>query len=326
MRVISQAVELQPGARKVCVALGMFDGVHLGHKRVLSHTVEQARNTNSVSVAITFDRHPNSVVAPGRTPPLIYTVRQRLRAIEALQLDAVWLIRFDHAFSQQSGETFIQGLLRDFGALQSVCIGSNFTFGHKRSGNVLVLRALGEKLGFNVEALPSVLSDGAVVSSTRIRGAIELGDLAAVGRMMGRRYSLAGEVVQGDQLGRRLGFPTANLNVAGLAHPPAGVYAGQAIVDGTVYKAVMNIGFRPTLDRPERSLRAEAHLLEFSGDLYGRELEFVFFQKLRAELKFATLDALKEQIAQDVSAAEAALAWQTRTGPETDQPLGFEPT
>ncbi len=307
MRVIGQAVELAPGDRKVCVALGMFDGVHLGHQRVLAQTIERARGTNGVSVAITFDRHPNTVVAPGRTPPLIYSLSQRLRAMESLGLDAVLLIAFDRAFSEQSGEAFVTGLVRDLGALQRVCIGANFTFGHKRSGNVVLLRAMGEKFGFAVEALPSVLSDGLVVSSTRIRGAIQTGDIAAVSRMLGRPYSLAAPVIQGEQLGRKLGFPTANLNLSGLAHPPGGVYAGHARANGSVRKAVMNIGYRPTLNRANPELRAEVHLLEFSGDLYGQELEFVFVQKLRGEQKFGSLEGLKAQIAQDVRQAEAAL-------------------
>ena len=307
MRVIAQANELAPGGRNVCVALGMFDGVHLGHQRVLNATLRQARAQDALSVAITFDRHPNAIVAPARTPPLIYGLAQRLRVMESLGLDAVLVIRFDHAFSQQSGETFITSLVHGFGRLQSVCIGNNFNFGHQRSGNVNLLRALGTTFDFAVEALPPVLHLGLIVSSTRIRGAVQHGDLEAAGQLLGRPYSLAGEVVHGEELGRKLGFPTANLNVAGLVVPPPSVYAGRATVAGRTWPAVMNVGYRPTLDRPVPELRAEVHLLAFEGDLYGRNLEFEVTRKLRGEQKFASLDTLRAQIARDVAAAEAAL-------------------
>jgi riboflavin kinase/FMN adenylyltransferase len=307
MRVIGQARQLAPGDRPVCVALGMFDGVHLGHQSVLNHTVESAADAGAVSVAITFDQHPNVVVAPTRTPSLIYSLPQRLRAIEWLGLETLLLIHFDEEFSRQSGQEFITRLVNDFGRVHSICVGASFTFGHKRSGNVALLRALGDQFGFTVQALPPVLSDGLVVSSTRIRGAIQKGDLTAASRMLGRGYSIAGAVIKGERLGRELGFPTANLDVAGLALPPAGVYAGQALANGKAWRAVMNIGHRPTLNRPASELRAEVHLLSFEGDLYGQELEFRFIENLRGERKFASLDALKAQIARDVRAAETAV-------------------
>ncbi len=156
MNIISHASDLKPGSRKVCVAIGMFDGVHLGHQQVIRQTLEDARQHEGIAVAITFDRHPNSVVAPDHNPPLIYSLSQKLRVIESLGIDTTFLIHFDKEFSQIPGEEFIQGLARDCGAIHSLCVGSAFTFGHKRSGNVALLNRLGQELNFIVHGLASV--------------------------------------------------------------------------------------------------------------------------------------------------------------------------
>ena len=303
MNIISQPKELKPAARKVCVAIGMFDGVHLGHQQVIRQTIEDARQHEGVAVAITFDCHPNAVVAPGRHPPLIYSLPQKLRVIESLGIDTTWLIHFDKAFSEIPGEAFIRGLARDFGAVHSLCVGSAFTFGHKRSGSIALLKRLGQELAFIVHGLASVSLDGKVVSSTRIREAIGAGDLDGASQMLGRTYALAGTVIRGDQLGRQLGFPTANLNVNGLIVPPKGVYAAHALVQGCAHRAVVNIGTRPTLQNPQPQLQVEAHLLDFSGDLYAAELELAFVDKLREEKKFPSREALQEQIRRDIEAA-----------------------
>lgn len=304
MKIIRQATDLAVG-RKVCLAIGVFDGVHLGHQQVLRQTITDAQQHGASSVAITFDRHPSSVVAPERAIQLIYSLPQKLRVIGSLGLEATLLIRFDKAFSDQTGETFIRGLARDSGHVHSVCVGSNFTFGHKRTGNVSLLKALGQELKFNVHALAAVSLDGKIVSSTRIREAIRNGNLDAASQMLGRAYALAGVVIQGDRLGRQLGFPTANLDVRGLVLPPHGVYAVQARMDGQTRPAVFNLGLRPTLNNPVPQLRAEAHLLDFNGDLYGREIELTFVEKLRAEERFPSLESLKEQIARDIAQARA---------------------
>ena len=179
MRVLNAATELQPGPRKVCVAIGVFDGVHLGHQQVIRQTLADARQHEGVPVVITFDRHPNAVVAPGRVPPMLYSLPQKLRAIESLGVANTLLIRFDRAFSEQTGEQFIRSTSRDFGHLHSVSVGCEFTFGHKRSGDVPLLRKLGGELHFSVHGLAAVSLDGQVVSSTRIREAIAGGQLDA---------------------------------------------------------------------------------------------------------------------------------------------------
>lgn len=302
MRVFHTAAELQPAGRKVCVAIGVFDGVHLGHQQVIRQTLTDAEQHEALAVVITFDRHPHTVVAPARVPPSIYSLPQKLQAIEGLGADATWLIRFDETFSRQTGEEFVRTLARDFGHLQSVCVGSEFTFGHRKSGNVALLRQLGTELRFVVHGLAAVALDGQVVSSTRIREAIRSGQIDAASQMLGRGYSLAGRVIKGDQVGRRLGFPTANVDAAGLVLPPQGVYAVHARVGKRLFRAVLNIGVRPTVSSAP-ALRVEAHLLDFDGDLYGQELEITFAGKLRDEQKFASIDALQAQIARDVAQA-----------------------
>jgi riboflavin kinase / FMN adenylyltransferase len=304
MQVIRAASELNAAGRKVCLAIGFFDGVHLGHQQIIRQTLADARQHEGVDLVVTFDRHPNTVVAPARVPPLIYSLPRKLRTIKAAGAQRLLLIHFDKALSEQTGEAFIRNLVRDLGQVQSLCVGANFLFGHKRTGDVQLLKRLGAELKFVVHGLAAVSLDGRAVSSTRIREAIRLGNLDAASQMLGRTWSLAGTVVRGDGVGHKLGFPTANLDVAGLVLPPNGVYAVHAEVDGRRYRSVLNIGLRPTLQRPEPHLTVEAHLIDFTGDLYGRELEVTFLEQLRPEKKFASLAELRDQIARDILDAQ----------------------
>jgi riboflavin kinase/FMN adenylyltransferase len=303
MRTIHSANELRAGGRKVCLAIGFFDGVHLGHQQIIRQTISDARQHEGLAVVLTFDRHPNVVVAPAKVPPLIYPLPRKLRAIEGLGVDNLLLLHFDREFSQQTGEDFVKRLVREIGPIQSLCVGSNFVFGHKRSGNVELLKRLGAELRFVVHGMAAVSLDGKAVSSTRIREAIARGDLDGAGQMLGRTYSLSGKVIPGDGVGRKLGFPTANLEVAGLALPPGGVYAIHAEVEGQAFRAVLNIGHRPTRNQPAPVLHVEAHLLDFTGDLYGKDLEVVFVDRLRDEKKFNSMDELRDQIGRDIEAA-----------------------
>jgi riboflavin kinase/FMN adenylyltransferase len=317
MTLIQKASQVTAEGRPVCVALGMFDGVHLGHQRVLATTVENAQALGGISVAITFDRHPNTVVAPERTPALIYSLRQRLRAIARLHVENVWLIHFDAAFSRQPAEDFVADLVRDLRSLRSVSVGRGFTFGHKRSGTISSLRAWGQKFGFNVHEVGPVMCDGEIISSTRIRRAIHSGNFDLANHMLGRRYSLAATVIEGQRLGRQLGFPTANLDIVGLALPPSGVYAGIGHAGAMRYPAVMNVGFRPTIDVAQSKLRVEVHLLDFAGELYGEEVEFECLERLRPEKRFASLEDLRAQIQKDVAAGRRVTA-QVITTPSGD--------
>jgi riboflavin kinase / FMN adenylyltransferase len=303
MKIIHQAKELEPGFHRVCAAIGVFDGVHLGHQQVIRQTIADARQHEAVALVVTFDCHPNVVVAPDRVPLLVYSLPQKLRVIGGLGADTTLLIHFDDAFSRIPAEDFIRSLAHDLGQICSLCVGHAFTFGHKRSGNVELLTKLGRELKFIVHGLASISLDGQAVSSTRIREAIRSGNLDAASQMLGRSYSLSGQVVRGDELGRKLGFPTANLDVTGLVLPPPGVYAVHAQVDQTVHRAVVNLGYRPTLRAPVRGLQVEAHLLDFDGNLYGQEMEITFVEKLREEQKFPSPEALVRQIASDIDRA-----------------------
>lgn len=305
MNVIHSAAELKSSGRKVCLAIGVFDGVHLGHQQVIRQAISDAQQHEAISVVVTFDCHPNAVVAPEKTPPLIYPLAKKLRVIESLGVAATQLIHFDKTFSQISAENFIRDLVRDFQNVHSVCVGSSFTFGNKRQGNVELLKKLGAEFRFIVHGLSAVSLDAERVSSTRIREAIRSGHLDDASQMLGRAYSLVGKIVEGDHLGRKIGFPTANLDVTGLILPPQGVYAAHAELSGKTFRAAVNIGFRPTVKSFTPQLHVEAHLLDFSGELYGEEIELTFVEKLRDEQKFPSLDALKEQIAKDVSEARA---------------------
>lgn len=303
MKLLHSVNELRPEGRKVCLAIGVFDGVHLGHQQIIRQTVADARQHDGLAVVLTFDRHPSAIVAPDHIPPLIYSLAQKVRAIESLGADALLLLRFDHAFSAQTGESFIRELARDLGPIQSICVGADFVFGHQRSGNVVLLQKLGAELNFTMHGIAAVALDGQIVSSTRVREAIRTGDFDAASQMLGRHYSLAATIVTGDQVGHQLGFPTANLATTGFVLPPNGVYAAQATVGGQTHHAVVNLGHRPTLRQPTPQLRVEVHLLDFDGQIYGQEMEVTFATRLRAEMKFPSLEALREQIGRDVTAA-----------------------
>lgn len=303
MKVIDNAKDLGAAGRKVCLSIGVFDGVHLGHQQIIRKTVADARQREGLALVVTFDRHPSTIVAPAHVPPMIYSQPQKIRAIETLDADALLVIRFDEEFSRQTGEQFVRALANDIGRIESVCVGADFVFGQNRSGNVALLKRLGGEMGFQVHGLAAVALDGETVSSTRIREAIRSGDFDAAGQMLGRAYSIAGRVVHGDQLGQTIGFPTANLDTKGLLLPANGVYAAHATVRKQIHRAVLNIGHRPTLQNPAPEMRVEVHLLDFSGDLYGEEMEITFVARLREEKKFGSLDKLKAQIARDVEDA-----------------------
>jgi riboflavin kinase/FMN adenylyltransferase len=300
MQTLHRADEFRSDGRKVSVAIGMFDGVHLGHQQLIRQALADAEQHEGIAVVVTFDRHPNTIVAPDRVPPLIYSQPQKLRAIASLGVGSTVVIPFTQEFSVQSAGEFIRSLTTHLAPVYSICVGSSFVFGHRRSGNVALLQQLGQELNFIVHGIAAVSLDNEAVSSTRIRDTVRAGELDRASQMLGREYALSSTVLRGDDLGKKLGFPTANLDVNGLLVPPGGVYAAHAYVDGTRHRAAVNIGVRPTLRSAVPELRVEAHLLDFNGDIYGRELGLTFVEKLREEQKFASLEELRVQIARDV--------------------------
>lgn len=306
MRVASSVAEV-PGLYKPCLAIGFFDGVHLGHQQIIRQAVTDARQHNTAAVVLTFDVHPATVVAPDRVPALIQTREHRVRSIAALGPDVLLLMPFTLEFSRRPADEFIRSLHRDLRGIHSICIGANFHFGHRRGGNLEVLQTLGAELGFTVHGLASVGLDGTAISSTRIRDAIRAGQLDAASQMLGRPWSVAGKVMHGQARGQTLGFPTANLEAGGLALPPLGVYAAQVLHQGRTHPAVVNLGLRPTVTPAASVPVLEAHLLDFSGGLYGEELEVVFIKHLRGEQRFPDIEALRNQIGRDAEAARRLL-------------------
>ena len=296
---------MTPGREGVCLAIGVFDGLHLGHQRVIGCARADAEKFGGALVVVTFDRHPNAVVAPRQVPPLIYPLTKKLEVIASLGVNTCCVISFDKSFSQISGAQFIRDLVRPEKIVRSISVGENFKFGCQRSGDVVLLDSLGKELGYELHALPDVLLQGQPVSSTRIREAIRQGQFELAGELLGRPYTLSGQIIAGAQLGRKLGYPTANLNVAGTVAPPPGVYAALAQAGPRQYRAAVNIGHRPTVYSSPDGLSVEAYLLDFNGNLYGEELELTFLKQLRSEEKYPSLAALQKQIGRDVEMVRA---------------------
>jgi len=309
MLVTRTPAELPRALRGCCVAWGLFDGVHLGHQHVIRAALTDAFAHDAPSVALTFDPHPLSVVRPERAPRLLQPLPQRLRVLADLGLTAALVFPFTRDVADWSGDEFIRRLVSGAGGLRSLSVGEGFQFGHNRSGDVPLLKRLGKELGFGVHVAPPVSLGGTVVSSSRIRQCLREGNLEYVTELLGRPYAISGVVRPGDRLGRQLGVPTANLAIDGLELPPFGVYAARVrrLTQSTDHPSVLNVGVRPTLGKPDGELRFEVHLLDFTGNLYGEELEVTFVEFLRAEQRFESLDALREQIGRDQAAARVAL-------------------
>lgn len=289
--------------RGVVVALGNFDGVHLGHQVVLRRAVEEGRARGARVVAATFDPHPRAVLGAGGSPRLLTPLGLRREALLRYGADEVRVITFDLDLSKKSPRAFVRDVLVGEMGAEAVVVGENFRFGHRAAGDVRDLAALMEEMGRTACAVPvHAAGEQGEISSTRIRALVSEGDVAQAAGLLGRAYVLRGEVVEGDRRGRSIGFPTANVRPDPAALVPArGVYAGFVRVGEETYAACTNVGVAPTFDRAEN--RVEAHLLDFEGDLYGRVLDVGFAQRIRDERRFSGVDELKAQIHRDVEEA-----------------------
>lgn len=308
LKVLSSIAELAELAGPVALAIGVFDGVHLGHVEVVGAACDYARQHGGTAVVLTFDPHPMRILCPESAPELLCSTRHKLRLLEALGVDCVVLCPFNASVAKTSAADFVKQLVTACKPLGFISVGFNWSFGRGGEGNVHALMELGREHGFGVYGVPEVKMHGEVVSSTRIREKVKQGDFVAATRLLGREYTVLGEVVKGKQLGRQLGFPTANVAVENEQLPPLGVYAVKACMDGMdeVLKGVANLGIRPTVDGGgERSL--EVHLLDVTGDFYGKLMEVSFVKKLRDEQKFASLEELKAQISKDSQNARFVL-------------------
>lgn len=291
----------------LALAVGVFDGMHLGHQAVLRSALESARSCGGTAAALTFDPHPAKILRPEAAPRLLTSTPHKLRLMEDFGLPHVLVIPFDEAFAAMEADDFVRRLAAAARPLARICVGEGWLFGHRRQGNGALLHRLGSELGFQTTEVASVTAGARTVSSTGIRAAVQSGDLAGAASLLGRDFSILGTVTPGDQRGRQLGFPTANLAAHNEQFPPDGVYAVRVRINGAEHPGVANIGLRPTVHAAgHRTL--EVHLLDFSADLYGRDLEAAFIQFLRPEQKFPTLEALRAQIVTDIQSARAILA------------------
>ncbi len=285
------------------LALGNFDGVHRGHRKILDRVVRGAGEHGGTPMAMTFDPHPPRVVRPDKAPPLLMTTPQRLEALGAAGMRAVAVVRFTTELSRWDAETFVQRVLVEWLHVSEVWVGANFLFGHERSGTFSMLRQLGLRFGFRADKIDPVRYKDFVVSSTRIRRLVSEGRMDEAGALMGRPYNLDGTVVRGRGKGREIGVPTANLDTDNELIPPAGVYATTLTVDGVEHASVTNIGVRPTFG-DGGPLVVETHVLGEPGDLYGKRVRLGFVQRLREERRFPDVDALVAQIQADRRQAE----------------------
>ena len=284
------------------LALGNFDGLHRGHLKIIERVKRGAAEHGGTPMTMTFDPHPSRVVRPDKAPPLLMTMEQRLDALERAGIACVAVVRFTHEMSQWDPETFVRAVLVDWLRVSEVWVGANFLFGHERSGNFSLLRSLGQRYGFRADKIDPVRYKEFVVSSTRIRRLVAEGRMDEAAALLGHQYTIGGEVVEGRRRGRTIGFPTANLQTANELVPPHGVYATTITVGEVVHASLTNIGVRPTFgDTVETTI--ETHVLDYSGDLYGRRVRLGFVQRLRDERRFEDIDALRAQIEADVRRA-----------------------
>src|SRR5436309_4116654 len=304
MRTVRGLESYRPEAVASAVALGAFDGIHLGHRAILGTAVAQARQGRLQAVACTFDRHPMEVLQPGRAPLPITTLDERLELIGETGIDTTVVIPFTQSVAAVEAKTFVQDVLIEALRAREIVVGFNHRFGRGARGDTGLLESLAGPLGFRAHIVPALMVDGVTVSSSEIRGALQRGDLPRAARLLGRDYSIRGEVVRGAGRGRTLGFPTANVKTDRPLGLPVGVYVCRLTVGLRQHQAVVNVGFRPTFGETELSV--EAHVLDFTGDLYDEQVTLTFTRRLREQRKFPSVDALRAQIALDVAAARAA--------------------
>ena len=309
MQVFRTFEELAQHSQKVCLAIGVFDGIHLGHQRVIGQACADAYETGGTSVVLTFDPHPLRVLQPDKAPRLLTSTEHKLALMENLGVNACLLLTFDKTFSLMPPEQFIDTVARQTNQLQKICVGTRFRFGHNRAGDVRLMEVLAPQYGFVVKEIKSVMLGTEMVSSTSLRQHVLNGQLDRATAMLGRPFSILGTVERGDHRGRKLGFPTANLNPRNEVLPPDGVYAVRVVVGAEQFGGVVNIGMRPTFADAQPRHVLEVHILNFTRDVYGHDIEVLFLSQLRDEQKFDSVEALKTQITADILAVRHLLGF-----------------
>jgi len=305
LRSISELTHLHGS---IFLAIGVFDGVHLGHQAVISTSTSHAGSADGTPVVITFDPHPLKVLRPRNAPHLLTATQHKIALIRDLGVEHLLVINFDKKFAATPPENFIEQLVTHARPLREICVGHEWSFGKDRRGNLDLLKKLGAQFDFDVVGIPPVKVNGAVVSSTAIRQAVEKGNFAKAAAMLGRDYTILGTVKAGDKLGKKLGYPTANLSAHSEQFPPNGVYLVEARIQGVFYHGVVNLGYRPTISSGKSERVLEIYLLDFDRDIYGENVEVRFVRYLRPERKFDSLEALVGQIELDVRQARELCA------------------
>jgi riboflavin kinase / FMN adenylyltransferase len=303
MEVLQSIPELSRLDGPLFLAIGVFDGVHRGHQAVISISADHARAANGTPVVVTFDPHPEKILRPQSAPHLLSATQHKIALIRALGVCHLLVINFSKQFAATEPEDFVNELVTYSKPLREICVGHEWSFGRGRRGNLDLLKQLGAKLNFEVVGVPPIKANDEVVSSTAIRQAIERGDFAKAAAMLGREYTILGTVTRGDNLGKKIGFPTANLSAHSEQFPPNGVYAAAARLSDGVHLGVVNLGVRPTVTTGKSERVLEIHLFDFDRDIYGRDVEVRFVKYLRPEEKFANVDALIAQIRRDADQA-----------------------
>lgn len=303
MEIVRSIPELSHLPGPLFLAIGVFDGVHLGHQAVISTSAEHARVSKGTPVVVTFDPHPEKILRPEKAPHLLTATPHKIALIRTFGVRHLLIITFDRQFAATEPEDFVEWLVQHSKPLREICVGHEWSFGKNRRGNLELLTQLGAKFDFNVVGFPPVTVNGEIVSSTTIRRAVETGDFKKAAAMLGREYTILGTVVHGDDLGKKIGFPTANLSAHSEQFPPNGVYFAEAILNGERLPGVVNLGLRPTMSSGKSDRVLEIHLLDFESDIYGKDLQLRFVRYLRPEKKFENVDALVQQIKRDVQQA-----------------------
>jgi riboflavin kinase/FMN adenylyltransferase len=307
MSVEEELAGLSPN-KDTLLTIGVFDGVHLGHKHLISQLTDAAKKQGLLSVVITFYQHPQEVLAPETKLPFLTNLNTRTVLLKNEGVDVVIPLSFTPELAQLSPRQFLN-LLQKYLRMRGLVIGPDFALGQHREGNIDTLRSLGKEMDFSVTVIPPMIMDGEVVSSTTIRATLAKGDMKKIHKLMGRPFSLSGPVVSGAGRGTKLGFPTANIDIdPGQALPVEGVYATWTYIDNEAYQSMTNIGRRPTFPGSERT--TEVLVLDYSGDLYGHELKIDIIERLRSEKQFDSVEALTKQIAEDVKRGRAILSSQ----------------
>ena len=285
------------------VTVGNFDGVHRGHQKMLGDVVRRAKSLSAPSVVVTFDPHPLKVLRPEEAPKMLQTLRQKEEAVEACGVEALVIVPFTRDFSLTPAETFVRELLVRKLAAREVHVGERFTFGRDKGGNFDLLRRLGAEERMQVVGLSDVVEDGGAISSTRIRGVLEAGDVVLARKLLGRPYAMDGLVAKGDRVGRKLGFPTINLKPENELYPRDGVYLSTVYIDSfeRTFGCVTNIGRRPTVYE-DYARTIETYVLDFSSDVYGEQIRLSFLSRMRDEMTFRSMLELTAQIRRDVEA------------------------